>query len=154
MASSIGARKDLSTPMTDGVLMDTHTALWWAAGAPISAKSRELIDGAAAKGDGVFVSAITAWEVALLLIRRRVRLVRNATALDWFRELTSREGFAPLDLTPEIVTASVHLPGAPPKDPADCFVIATARELGLTLVTRDRAILTYGAAGHAHTLPC
>jgi PIN domain nuclease of toxin-antitoxin system len=140
--------------MTDGVLIDTHTALWWAAGDPISAKSRKAIEEAAASGEGVFVSAITAWEVALLLIRRRLRLPPRATALDWFRELTSREGFAPIDLTPEILTASVHLPGAPPKDPADRFVIATAREFGLTLVTRDRAILAYGAAGHARTMPC
>jgi PIN domain nuclease of toxin-antitoxin system len=47
-----------------------------------------------------------------------------------------------------------YSPGAPPRDPADRIVIATARALGLQLVTRDRAILAYADAGHVAAIPC
>jgi len=40
------------------------------------------------------------------------------------------------------------------KDPIDRILIATARENDLTIITRDRAILSYGAAGHVRTLAC
>lgn len=52
------------------------------------------------------------------------------------------------DLTPDIFIASSFLPGKPPNDPADRILIATARELAATLVTRDRAIIAYGEQGN------
>ena len=44
------------------------------------------------------------------------------------------------------------LPGSPPADPADRMLIATARRRGLTLVTADRRILDYAAAGHVQVI--
>ena len=58
------------------------------------------------------------------------------------------------ELSPEILIASSFLPGTPPKDPADRILLATARDLGATLVTRDRAILAYGESGQINTLAC
>jgi len=46
------------------------------------------------------------------------------------------------------------LPGKPPKDPTRRIIAATARELGATLMTRDRALLDYGAQGHVAVLEC
>ena len=37
-------------------------------------------------------------------------------------------------------------------DPADRIIVATARQLGATVVTRDRRILDYGASGHVPIL--
>ena len=48
----------------------------------------------------------------------------------------------------------VFLPGTPPRDPADRIILATARDLGCTLITRDRALLDYGAQGHARVVGC
>jgi PIN domain nuclease of toxin-antitoxin system len=50
--------------------------------------------------------------------------------------------------------ASSFLPGKPPRDPADRIIAATARDLGATLVTRDRALLDYGSQGHIAVLEC
>ena len=50
--------------------------------------------------------------------------------------------------------ASSYLPGKLPKDPTDRIMAATARELGATLITRDRALLDYGAQGHVAVLEC
>jgi PIN domain nuclease of toxin-antitoxin system len=57
-------------------------------------------------------------------------------------------------VTPEILIDAVELPGTPPNDPADRFLIATARQHGLRLVTRDALILAYGQGGHVLTLEC
>ena len=57
-------------------------------------------------------------------------------------------------LTPEILIASTVLPGHPPRDPADRIIAATARALGLTVVTRDGELLPYAAAGHLAAVRC
>ena len=58
------------------------------------------------------------------------------------------------EMSPDILIASSFLPGKPPRDPADRILLATARDLGATLVTRDRAILAYGESGQVSTLAC
>ncbi|MEA2794644.1 MAG: hypothetical protein QOI87_2024, partial [Bradyrhizobium sp.] len=44
--------------------------------------------------------------------------------------------------------------GKPPRDPADRIIAATARDLGATLITRDRALLGYGTQGHLSVAEC
>jgi PIN domain nuclease of toxin-antitoxin system len=46
------------------------------------------------------------------------------------------------------------LPGQPPADPADRILVATARELGATLITRNRALIDYGEQGHLAVVQC
>ena len=70
-----------------------------------------------------------------------------------------RQAFAAIDarqpeLTLAILIGSCELPGTPPDDPADRIIIATARELGLAVVTRDGAILAYAQAGYVNALRC
>jgi PIN domain nuclease of toxin-antitoxin system len=51
-------------------------------------------------------------------------------------------------LLPSIAIDSVRLPGEPPADPADRIIIASARHQGVPVLTADRVILRYGAAGY------
>jgi PIN domain nuclease of toxin-antitoxin system len=53
-----------------------------------------------------------------------------------------------------VLIASSFLPDIAVKDPADRILVATARELGLTLMTRDRALLAYAEAGHVKAVGC
>ena len=46
------------------------------------------------------------------------------------------------------------MPGTLHRDPADRLLIATARDLGAPLVTRDARILAYAAQGHLDAIPC
>jgi PIN domain nuclease of toxin-antitoxin system len=55
-------------------------------------------------------------------------------------------------LTSEIAMTCHQLPGE--LHSVDRVLVATARIEGLTLVTRDRAILEYAAQGHVRALPC
>jgi PIN domain nuclease of toxin-antitoxin system len=47
-----------------------------------------------------------------------------------------------------------RLPSQLHDDPVDRILVATARIEGLTLVTRDRALLDYATQGHLRALPC
>ena len=100
----------------------------------------------------MYVSAITAWEVATLVAKGRYRL-KVPTGL-WFARLLDLPGMALASLRPDVLVASVELPGEPPADPADRMICATARQHGLAVMTRDRRILEYGAAGHVNTMAC
>jgi PIN domain nuclease of toxin-antitoxin system len=70
------------------------------------------------------------------------------------QRLLSIPGVKLADLSPDILIASSFLPGEPPRDPADRIILATARDLGATLITRDRLLLKYGEDGQVSTIAC
>jgi PIN domain nuclease of toxin-antitoxin system len=88
----------------------------------------------------------------MLVSRGRLTLAISPEA--WFTSLRQLPGIRLAPLTPEILIASTVLPGVPPRDPADRIIAATARALGLTIVTRDGELLPYAAAGHLAAIRC
>jgi PIN domain nuclease of toxin-antitoxin system len=134
------------------LLLDTHAAVWITEDQPLAATAVEAINAAHHAKSTVFVSAITAWEVGLLVSRNRLSLV--AQPARWFQRLLAIPGVRLADLSPDILIASSFLPGNPPRDPADRILLATARDLGATLITRDRLLLKYGEDGQVSTIPC
>jgi PIN domain nuclease of toxin-antitoxin system len=72
----------------------------------------------------------------------------------WFARLMQAPGLRLSDMPPNVLIAASFLPGNPPRDPADCIIVATAREFGYRLVTRDRPLLDYAEQGHVQALVC
>jgi len=134
------------------LLLDTHATIWMMRNERLARPAEEAIDVASRSSAPIWVSPITAWEVGQLVARNRLTL--SATPRRWFQRLVTAPGMRLAELSPEILIASSFLPGTPPKDPADRILLATARDLGATLVTRDRAILAYGESGQINTLAC
>jgi len=134
------------------LLLDTHAAIWITEDQAIAASAVQAIDTAYRKGNTIFVSAISAWEIGLLVSRNRLSLV--ATPERWFQRLLAIPGVRLAELSPDILIASSFLPGNPPRDPADRIILATARDLGATLITRDRLLLKYGEDGQVSTISC
>lgn len=134
------------------LLLDTHTAIWLTEEQPIASTALEAINAAYQTGGMLLVSPITAWEVGLLVSRNRISLVAKPER--WFQRLLAIPGVRLADLSPDILIASSFLPGEPPRDPADRILLATAREFGATLVTRDRMLLRYGEDGQVSTIMC
>lgn len=134
------------------LLLDTHAAIWAAEDQPIAAAAKDVIDDAYRTGRSIFVSAITAWEIGLLVSRNRLGL--STTPERWFQRLLAVDGVQLAELSPAILIASSFLPGDPPRDPADRIILATARDLGAALITRDRLLLKYGEAGQVSTIAC
>lgn len=83
---------------------------------------------------------------------RRIGLARPA--LSWFEQVVTRSGARLADLCPKVLIASTELPDDLHRDPADRIIIATAREYGLRVVTRDRKILDYANKGHVMAVEC
>ena len=135
------------------VLLDTCAAIWLFEQQPMSQASLLTIR-AAAGAMGVFVSSVSAWEIGLLARRPRSALSFQPSAQAWFDDLLALPGVRLLPLSHRAAIAASGLPGNFHRDPADCLLIATARELGVPLMTRDRRILDYAAQGHVDAIPC
>jgi PIN domain nuclease of toxin-antitoxin system len=100
----------------------------------------------------VHVSVITSWEIGLLVARGRLPL--SMAPLAWFERLLATPGVREAEMSARILVASSFLPGHPPNDPVDRILLATAREGGYSIVTRDRLMLTYAEEGHAMAIAC
>ena len=74
------------------------------------------------------------------------------TAQSWLADLLARPGFG-RSAEPAVALSASYL-GNFHRDPADRLLIATARELRVPLVTRDRRILDYAAQGHVDAIAC
>jgi len=123
------------------IVLDTHALVWWASGsAELSAKAKSAIDRERREGQ-IVVSAISAWEIAMLV--EREKLVLSMDVEIWLDTVADIDAvcFFPVDV--DISIKSVQLPGAFHKDPADRMIVATARKLAAPLVTRDEKIRAY-----------
>ena len=133
--------------MPERLLLDTHIWIWLMNGDAHRLGPRVLaaIEGAAEHG-AVHVAAISTWEVAMLESTGRIRLAGDC--LTWVRSALSAPGITLVPLSAEIAVASTRLPGNLHGEPADRILVATARTLDVTLVTKDEAIQRYAADGY------
>jgi PIN domain nuclease of toxin-antitoxin system len=115
-------------------------------------ESRRAIQSAQKESLGVYVSPISAWEIGTLVTKRGLQLLMPADA--WFELLLSLPGVRLAEMGPTVLIAAAYLPGIAPKDPADRIIAATAREYGLTILTRDGELIRYAAAGHFSAVKC
>jgi PIN domain nuclease of toxin-antitoxin system len=135
----------------NSLLLDTHVWIWLANGGPERLDPRVLdAIGRASDRSALALSAISVWEFAMLEAKGRIRVEMDC--LDWVTEATRRLGLQVVPLSTAISVASTRLPGDLRGDPADRIIVASARHLGAVVVTRDRALLGYAAAGHVRAL--
>ncbi|MCC5807102.1 MAG: type II toxin-antitoxin system VapC family toxin [Opitutales bacterium] len=120
-----------------GAVLDTHVWVWTAAG-----------EARAASMSGYrglcIISAISLWEVAMLESKGRLALEPSTEA--WIQTNLA----APAILEPlsgAIAAESCRLPGFH-GDPADRIIVATARLLGVPLITADEKILRWNRERH------
>ena len=133
------------------LLLDTHVLIWLAEGLDdLPEASRQLIDRRAA-ADGLAISAISFWEVAMLDARGRIRLSRPIE--QWRHDVLAQRGISEVAVSGDTGIEAVQLPGELHGDPADRILVATARLRQMSLATRDRSLLRYGEAGHVSTIP-
>jgi PIN domain nuclease of toxin-antitoxin system len=125
-------------------LLDTHAWLWGVLGdAKLGPRARRAMASAADRTK-IGLAAISLKEAAWLLAHGRI-VLREPEAVwpDWLRDAASSPGLEVLPLTVEVAIASEQLPQSFPKDPADRLIVATARLLGLTLITADEALIRH-----------
>ena len=123
------------------ILLDTHTWVWWLTHPEkVSLSAQQTIKQATKDGE-VGISAISCWEVAMLVAKGRLGFSVDVEA--WVEKALSLGEMKLLELTPQIAIRATRLPGDFHGDPADRFLISTAMTHGIVLVTKDEAIHKY-----------
>ena len=121
------------------LLLDTHAFLWWLAGeAALTRKARMTI---AAEDTEVFVSAVSAWEIATKF--RLGKLPEAAPVATDIAAAVAAEGFSELALSLAHAARAGSLSGQH-RDPFDRMLIAQAMLDDFTLVSNERAFDMYG----------
>ena len=120
------------------MLLDTQAVLWLRLGDPrLGPQSRLEIEREWQSGQ-VYVSAISFWEMAMLIDKGRITFPGDV--LSWRQEQLA-QGMIEIPVNGEIAARAGLLPNIH-GDPADRLIIATALE-GHRLVTSDRRILAW-----------
>jgi PIN domain nuclease of toxin-antitoxin system len=131
--------------VTDTILLDTHIVLWLDSGSErLRPSTRALIDAAWRNGGTVFMSAVTAWEIALLVDTGRIEL--DSPVEVWIDRFLDRPGIEAVPLVHRAACRSYRLHDLPHRDPADRLLIASAIELGCPLVTYDERLVEFAGA--------
>lgn len=133
-----------------GIILDTHAWIWLFSGsAELSTEVINQINKAGKQGK-VFISAISVWELSMLVAKKRVSL--SQPIRQWVKDSLNQPGVNLSAMSPEISIESSFLPGEFHGDPADRIVVATARINNLVLLTRDKKILRYGKLNYVDCL--
>jgi PIN domain nuclease of toxin-antitoxin system len=133
------------------LLLDTCAMIFIATGREMTPGARQEVRAASVAG-GILVSPISAWEVGLLSGKRGVPF--HPDPKSWFQRFMTFPGARLTPLTPDIAVESSFLPPPLHGDPADRLLIATARALGVPIVTRDHRILAYAQSGLVAAIAC
>lgn len=123
------------------LLLDTHIVLWRLTADPrLSKQAIRIMDEEALSTS---VSAISIWEVAIKWALRKSRADDMPLSGKSFLAELERALIEPLPVQPIHAAAVDDLPMLH-GDPFDRFLLATAKQEGMTLLTHDAALAGYG----------
>ena len=116
------------------LLLDAHVLLWWFSSNPrLPKRARVAIE----ECDAAYVSAATAWEIAIKAAARRLEFRGD------LEEQLELNNFSPLPITVAHALLAAKLPRHH-GDPFDRMLVAQASLESLTLVTADPQLAAYG----------
>ena len=128
------------------ILLDTHVLVWLDEGCNrLSSATIAMIDQALAQ-EKLGVSAITFWEVAMLLNKKRLELTIPPSV--WRKNLLD-SGLREIAVTGATGIRAASLENFH-GDPADRIITATALEHAALLITGDTKILAWPGLEHKH----
>jgi PIN domain nuclease of toxin-antitoxin system len=120
-------------------LLDTHAWIWWIEGdRQLQRRVRDTLDDLP-PDERPYISAISLWEVAMLVERGRVAFSVSLSV--WLSAAAHPRSVRIVPISPDIAAHVALLPTSFHRDPADRLIVASCRVLGLPLLTRDARIL-------------
>lgn len=126
------------------ILLDTHVLVRYANGErKLGRLARAAIDHALDRDD-VFVSALSFWEIAMLIEKRRLSL---ETTVAGFRSTALRHGIQEVVVDGDVAITAGELPPTH-GDPVDRMLVATAIVRGAALMTADEVLLGWKLRGY------
>jgi PIN domain nuclease of toxin-antitoxin system len=126
------------------IVLDTHAWIWTVDGdtRSIGRRSRQMIARAEAR-EAVRISVATVFEIVALHAAGRLRLAKPPE--QWIDDSLDLAGVRLAEVTRTVAVDAGLIPRAALADPLDRLIVATARQLGATLLSADAAILEYAA---------
>ena len=121
------------------MILDTHTLLWVDRNDSKLGSMARLQIEVAWRAGLLAVSAISFWEATMLAERDQISL---PTSPERWRANWLRAGLVEVPIDGWIALQSCQLTNFH-RDPADCFIVATALDRGLPLMTADKKILEW-----------
>lgn len=120
------------------LLLDTHCWLWLVA-EPEKLR-RDIVEMVIAESNEVYVSAVTAWEIAIKHALGKLSL--PAAPTEYVPQRMSMLGHLPLPIEQR---HALHVGDLPlhHRDPFDRMLVAQAQIEGMHLVTADRLVAAY-----------
>jgi PIN domain nuclease of toxin-antitoxin system len=120
-------------------VLDTHAWVDWMIGtADLPASERDALEALPAD-TRPYLSAISLWEVAMLVDLERLSL--SMPLAEWLSLAAHPRTVKLVPITPAIAAGTAAIPSTFHRDPADRIIVATCLELDAPLLTRDRLIL-------------
>ncbi len=121
------------------IIIDTHVLLWHLLSpSKLSSKASKAIESGN-KSNGILISEISLWEIAMLIKKRRVEIGISLVEFINLAKTTNRLLFE--GISAEIAELSANLDLSINADPADRIICATAIVNKASLITKDRNLL-------------
>jgi PIN domain nuclease of toxin-antitoxin system len=132
--------------MSEKIILDTHILIWSLIEPDkLSHNVREIIT-TSQNSNNLYIAAITLWEIAMLAHKQRISIFKRTS--EFLNSVASLDGLNIIPLNADIAAESVALQGGFTGDPADCLIIASARESAGTLITKDQKIIDWASKGY------
>ena len=129
------------------IVLDTQALVWLVeASGELGAHAREL----EADSDVIAASAISLWEIGLLVSRSKLAL--SLPLHQWADRVEQEAVIDILGVSRSIAIDAGMLPDYEHGDPGDRIVLATARFMGCPVMTSDRRMLEYAQKGHVRAI--
>ena len=141
------------------LLLDSNALVWLVGTKPMHPTALLAITNAQAAGT-LYVSPVTAWEIALASQKKNPGKrpdLGGLGAATWFRQARRRADAKLVLIGSQIALEAARVPAILGQgDPGDCFIVATARVKHLAVVTRDGRLQAFAAAHPTYLdlLPC
>ena len=118
------------------LLLDTHIWIWsLLEPTRLDARVRQALED---RHNELWLSPISTWELVVLVQKKRIVLGEHLES--WLEKARAAAPLREALLSHDIAAASGDV-DLPHPDPADRLLVATARVLGLTLVTADERLI-------------
>lgn len=118
------------------LLLDTHIWIWsLLEPARLDARVRQALED---RHNELWLSPVSTWELVVLVQKKRIVLGEHVES--WLEKARAAAPLREALLSHDIAAASGDV-DLPHPDPADRLLVATARVLGLTLVTADERLI-------------
>ncbi|RWB77182.1 MAG: PIN domain-containing protein [Mesorhizobium sp.] len=141
-----------------GILLDTHVLYWLVSGAEPLSNDALVTIGENQDAGTLFVSPITAWELAIAARKPPHKAPPDLganTPASWFSAAIEATAAKIIPIKQRIATeaaAVVTMTGH--KDPGDCYLIATARIRNIPIMTRDHVMRGLAAPQYLQIVDC